>query len=88
MAIKKHKLPFVLLNQTWYLRGISNNLELGLLQRIVFATAVFLFLKGVNHVECNRGDLFISNCSFFPKNYQSLLGTQDGNEKKRNAKRY
>ena len=57
--------------------------ELRLLQRISLATAIFLFLKGVNHVECNRGDLFISNWSF---NLQSLLGTQDGNEKKRNAK--
>ena len=54
--------------------------ELRLLQKIRFATAVFLFLKGVNHVECNRGDLFISNWSF---NLQTLLGTQDGNEKKR-----
>jgi len=26
MNIKKHKLPFELLNQTWYLRGISNYL--------------------------------------------------------------
>jgi len=26
MTIKKHKLPFALLNQTWYLRGISNYL--------------------------------------------------------------
>ena len=40
MTIKKHKLPFALLNQTWYLRGISNDLELGLLQRIRFATLV------------------------------------------------
>jgi len=27
MTIKKHKVPFALLNQTWYLRGISNDLK-------------------------------------------------------------
>ena len=53
--------------------------ELRLLQKISFATAVFLFLKGVNHAECNRGDLFISNWSF---NLQTSLGTQEAMKRK------